>query len=61
MLAGRRLGQLTAPVNSRVASPVRGVRVPDGKREYNFFILVSVPPARGQLYKITGAQQTGTT
>ncbi len=30
------------------------------EQEYNFSILVSVPPARGRLHQIPGAQSTGT-
>jgi tetratricopeptide (TPR) repeat protein len=33
---------------------------PGGKQEYNFFILVSVPSARGQLHEIPGVRTIGT-
>jgi hypothetical protein len=60
--AGRQeVGAVDGSSQFQGCQPRPGVRIPGGKREYNFFILVSVPPARGQLHKITGAQQIGTT
>jgi len=47
-----------APAKLSTASPVRR-GYPAGKQEYNFFILVSVTPARGQLHQDSGRYRRG--
>ena len=51
---------MECPGRSQGSQPRPEADIPGGKQEYNFFILVSVPPARGQSLKIPGAQPIGT-